>query len=188
MTMPPTSRRAVLSLLLLLAAITAPASLVAAEPTPDPWLPLQRLLGEWAGSSSGMSGDATVSRRYAQVLGGRFINETNTSVYPPQERNRGGERHEHWGMFSLDKARKTLVLRHFHGEGFVNSYRQLVVADRPELMVFESESFENFNNSWRARETYEFISKDELVELFELAAPGKDFVLYSRTHLKRVAQ
>ena len=45
--------------------------------------------------------------------------------------------------------------------------------------------------SWRsrraeARETYRAISADEFEELFELAAPGKPFELYSRARLKRV--
>lgn len=34
---------------------------------------------------------------------------------------------------------------------------------------FESESFENFNYSWKARETYEFVNDDHVIEVFELA-------------------
>ena len=30
--------------------------------------------------------------------------------------------HEHWSFFSYDRARKALVLRQFHQEGFVNQY------------------------------------------------------------------
>jgi hypothetical protein len=152
----------------------------------DAWAPIRRLLGEWSGVSSGVAGEAQVTRRYALALDGRFINEVNVSVYPPQEKNKNGERHEHWGMFSYDKAKKAVILRQFHVESFVNTYR--LASSEADKIVFESESFENFNNSWRARETYEFMSKDEFVEYFELAAPGKDFDLYSRTHLKRVAQ
>jgi hypothetical protein len=179
------NRRTALSLLLVVAA-TVPAVSVAADLDPDPWLPLRRLLGAWTGSSSGVSGEAMVSRRYTQVLDGRFINELNTSVYPPQDKNRSGERHEHWGMFSFDKGRMTLVLRHFHGEGFVNTYRQAAVTDRPNVLVFESESFENFSNAWKARETYEFLGDDEFIETFELAPPNKPYQTYSRTQLKRV--
>ena len=46
-------------------------------------------------------------------------------------------------------------------------------------------SFENFSNEWKARESYEVISPDEFVEIFELAEPGKDFVEYSRNHFQR---
>jgi hypothetical protein len=157
-----------------------------AQAPADVWQPIHRLVGDWSGTSIGQAGGGTVTRRYTWVMNERYLNETNVSVYPPQEKNEKGERHEHWGMFSYDKTRNLLVLRQFHVESFVTTYR--LASSEDDKMVFESESFENFSNSWRARETYEFISKDEFVESFELAAPGKNFLLYSRTHLKRVAQ
>jgi hypothetical protein len=155
------------------------------SPAPDPWQPMARFVGEWQGTASGEAGSGSVTRRYAKVLGGRFIQESNTTTYPPQEKNKAGEVHEHWGMFSYDKGRKTLVLRQFHTEGFVNTYRQ---SSQPgvEKLVFESENFENFSNSWKARETYEFAGEDQFVETFELAPPGKPFQVYSRSELKRV--
>lgn len=157
---------------------------LAADPAPDPLAPLRALAGQWSGTSEGASGEASVTRRYAWVMGGRYLNEVNISTYPPQDKNRKGERHEHWGMFSHDRARQAIVLRHFHVEGFVNTYR--MAAQVNGTLVFESESFENFSNAWRARETYAFKGADEFIETFELAAPGKDFQLYSRTRLTRV--
>lgn len=59
-------------------------------------------------------------------------------------------------------------------------------SSKPGKLVFESEQFENFDNNWRASETYEVSSTDEFVEIFELAPPGKSFPVYSRTHFKRV--
>jgi hypothetical protein len=159
--------------------------LAGAQEPASVWTPVQRLLGDWTGTATGQAGTGSVTRRYAFVLADRYIHETNTSIYPPQERNKNGEVHEHWGMLSFDIARKTLVLRHFHVEGFVNTFRQNLEPRAGNLLVFESEGFENFSNSWKARETYEFISDDEFVETFELAAPGKPFQTYSRTQLKR---
>ena len=150
----------------------------------DPWAPVARLVGEWRGTATGQSGTGVVTRRYAKVLGGRFIQETNTSTYAPQEQNKKGEVHEHAGMFSFDKQRKVLMLRQFHSEGFVNTYKQVSEGGAAKL-VFESEGFENFSNAWRARETYEFDGDDRFVETFELAPPGKDYQTYSRTELKR---
>jgi len=118
-------------------------------------------------------------------MNGRFIHEANTSRYLPQEKNRKGEVHEHAGMFSFDKQRNVLVLRQFHIEGFVNTYRQ-VSEPGAEKLMFESESFENFNSAWKARETYEFVGDDQFVEIFELAPPGRPFQVYSRTELTRV--
>lgn len=171
----------------IMALILAMPAWVAGQPAgdPGPWAPLERLIGEWQGTANGEAGSGTVVRRYAKVMGGRYIQETNTSTYPPQEQNKKGEVHEHSGMFSYDRQRKLLVLRQFHIEGFVNTYRQSTDGGADKL-VFDSESFENFSNAWKARETYEFSGDDHFVETFELAPPGKPFQVYSRTELKRV--
>lgn len=158
----------------------------AADAVPEHWLPVQRLVGSWIGQATGNAGEGSIVRRYAFLMNGRFIHETNITTYPPQEKNKKGEVHEHQSFFSFDKARKSLVLRQFHAEGFVNTFRRADPATgMPATVVFESESFENFSNSWKARETYEFISDDEFVETFELAPPGKPFSTYSRSHFKR---
>lgn len=127
-----------------------------------------------------------MQRRYTFVMKGRYLQEVNISSYPPQPKNKTGEVHEHWGMFSFDKARNALMLRHFHVEGFINTFRRVDAGtDAASPVVFESEAFENFSNAWKARETYEFVSDDEFIETFELAPPGQPFRLYSRNHFKR---
>ena len=117
-------------------------------------------------------------------MGGRFIRVKNRSIYPPQAKNPKGENHEDEGFFSFDRARKRLVLRQFHVEGFVNTYAQELEA-KPSTVVFVTEGIENIPAGYRARETYIVHSPDEIEEVFELAEPGKVFELYSRTKLKR---
>lgn len=167
--------------------IAAAIALAAAEPAPkaDPWAPIRFLEGEWSGVAEGQAGSGTVQRSYAFVLEGRYLHEKNVSTYPPQERNKQGEVHEHWSFFSFDRSRGVLVLRQFHPEGFVNQYVHNSTAGTPARLVFESEKFENFDNSWRARETYEIRSQDELTETFELAPPGKPFEVYSKNTFRR---
>lgn len=165
--------------------LTLMATAHSAEAQADPWGPMRRFIGSWAGTASGQAGDGTVTRTYSFVMKGRYVQETSRSTYPPQEKNKAGEVHEHQGMFSYDKQRKLLMLRQFHIEGFVNTYRQAAESDG---LVFESEAFENFSNSWQAREKYEFLSDDEFIETFELAAPGKPFQMYSRNHFKRLTK
>jgi hypothetical protein len=87
-------------------------------------------------------------------------------------------------MIGYDKARKTIVYRQFHVEGFVNQYAMEPTGDSKTL-VFISEAIENIAPGWRARETYHIFSSDEFEEVFELAAPGKGFELYSKSHLHR---
>jgi hypothetical protein len=116
--------------------------------------------------------------------GTRFVQVKNVSVYPPQAKNPKGERHEDLGVFSYDTARKTIVFRQFHVEGFVNQYL-LDAASSPDRLVFTTEAIENIPAGWRARETY-VIGTDRLEEIFELAEPGQDFAVYSRNRLTRV--
>jgi hypothetical protein len=152
---------------------------------PDPWAPIRVFEGEWKGTSEGEPGMGTVQRSYEFVLSGRYLYERNISTYPPQERNPKGEVHHHWSFFSYDKSRKQIVLRQFHMEGFVNQYVLNPALSTPKRLVFDSESFENFNSTWKARETYDIASPTEIVETFELAPPEKPLQVYSRNRLKR---
>jgi hypothetical protein len=154
-------------------------------PTASRLSAVQPLVGTWQGTSEGQPGAGTLTREYRAVLRDRFIEETNRSVYPPQEKNPKGEIHEHRSFFSFDNTRQTVVFRQFHGEGFVNQY-VLEPATKPNVLVFVSEAIENIPKGYRARETYTFISEKEFEEVFEIAEPGKDFVVYSKARLKRL--
>lgn len=150
-------------------------------PSADPLAPLAPLIGRWEGTAEGQPGTGRVEREYQRALGTRFVRVTNRSVYPPQEKNPKGETHEDEGWFSYDRARKRLVLRQFHSEGFVNHYVQ-----EGGALTFVTESIENIPPGWRARETYVLSGPDAFEEIFELAEPGKDFEIYSRSGLTRV--
>jgi hypothetical protein len=178
--------RAVTAALLLLVSSTFTLEGREQTATDDPLQPLGVFIGKWAGTSSGQPGEGTVEREYAPALNGRFIRIANRNVYPPQEKNAKGEIHEDVGYISFDRARKRFVLRQFHVEGFVNQYVADVSEAGSRRWVFVSESIENIPPGWRARETYVIHGPDEFEELFELAAPGKDFEPYSRARLKRV--
>jgi hypothetical protein len=154
-------------------------------PAADPFDRVAFLIGRWEGTSEGQPGKGTVHREYTRALNARFIRVHNRSVYPAQEKNPKGEVHEDEGWLSYDRARKRLVLRQFHVEGFVNQY----VEDGdslPTKVVFTTESIENIPAGWQARETYLVHGPDEFEEVFELAEAGKSFELYSRARLKRV--
>jgi hypothetical protein len=167
-----------------IALLVLPVICAAAEPVQDRWQPVRFLLGAWQGEAQGDPGKGKVERTYSPVLGDQFIEEHNTSSYEPRD-GKPPEIHHHRGFLSYDKSRKTIMLRHFHEEGFVNLYALNLAASTPTHLVFESVGFENFSNEWKAREIYDLVSNDEFVETFELAAPGKDFQLYSRNHLHR---
>jgi len=168
---------------LLLLLVLVPA--VAEDKKPDPWAQVRFMLGRWQGTASGDPGTGAVIRSYEFILNDKFIQEQNTSTYAPSDRNKEGEVHHHLGFISYDRKRKTLMMRQFHEESFVNLYALNAGASSAKRLVFESEDFENFDDSWKAKETYEIISADEFTETFELAPPGKGFEVYSRNHFKR---
>jgi len=172
--------------LLLLSLALGVSAAAPAPPSPDPWEPVRFLEGEWTGEAQGEPGIGTVHRSYQFILSHRFLHERNVSAYAPKQPNTPGELHEHWSLLSFDKQRKRLVLRQFHQEGFVNQYVFDAGQSTARKLVFVSESFENLDSRWRARETYEVISPDEFTETFEIAEPDKEFAVYSKTSLRRV--
>jgi hypothetical protein len=157
------------------------------SPSPAPLQPLLFLVGDWRGESHGQPGEGTVKRSYRLVLRDRFLHEENVSTYPPQPKNPKGEIHEHRSFFSYDRARRTLVLRQFHQEGFVNQFVMLPPGAAGTL-VFESEALENAPAGWKARERYEIVSMDEFVETFELAESGGAYEVYSKTRFSRARE
>lgn len=167
----------------LIAASVVPAQSPSARS--DPFELVAFLIGRWEGTSEGQSGKGTLRREYERVLNGRFIHVRNRSDYPVQEKNPKGEIHEDEGFISFDRARKRLVLRQFHVEGFVNQYVQDDTGTTGRV-VFTTESIENIPAGWRARETYVVREPDAFEEVFELAEAGKAFEVYSRAQLHRV--
>lgn len=149
----------------------------------DPWAGVRFFVGSWNGTVSGEPGTGSSKRSYEFVLGNRFLQIRNTTTYPPQDKNPKGEVHEDMGFVSYDTARKKLVLRQFHVEGFVNQF--VLQSASPTEIVFVSEAIENIPAGWRARESYRISGPDEFTERFELAEPGKEFSLYSETRFRR---
>lgn len=80
----------------------------AANPAPEHWQPVARLICRGSGTSTGWAGE-----------------EINTSVNTPKEKNKSSEVHAHWGMFSYDKQRKSQMLGQFHAESLVGTYRRV---------------------------------------------------------------
>jgi hypothetical protein len=149
------------------------------------WLPVKFFIGNWTGNSEGEPGKGKYERSYRFIFENQFIEVKNKSIYPPTDKNPKGEVHEDIGYISFDKIRKTFVLRQFHKEGFVNQYRLESTSPDGKSLVFISENIENIPAGWRARETYYITSTSDFTEVFELAAPGKEFELYSKAVLKK---
>lgn len=151
----------------------------------DPWKPLRYFEGRWVGEGDGQVGRSTVSREYRFVLGGRFLEVRNRSVYEPQEANPQGEVHEDFGVYGYDEARETFVFRQFHVEGYVCQYVLDREATDDATLVFVSEAMENLPEGFRARERYTIVDEDAFRESFDLASPGKPLACFIETRLRR---
>ena len=149
------------------------------------WSAFTFFVGTWKGTGAGQPGTSQLEREYQFILGGKFIQVNHKSVYAPQEKNPKGETHEDLGFVSYDRRAKQHLFRQFHTEGFVIQYRLESITEDGKTIVFVSESIENIPPGWRAKETYRILNNDEFIEIFELAAPDKEFSLYSENHFKR---
>lgn len=157
-----------------------------AQEQSDPWEPLKMFEGQWVGHETGAAGIGQGERSYEFIMNGKYLYFKNKSTFEPQEKNPEGEVHEDWGFFSYDNFRKTIVLRQFHSEGYVNQYT--IIADTSDLksLILVTESIENVPDGFRARYIYKFKNENEFTEIFELASPGKDFNPLLENHWTRV--
>jgi hypothetical protein len=161
-------------------------SVVAQTPAPPTNLSaLEFFLGKWQGTAEGKPGKGTATREYASALRSKIVQATHRGEYPPQPANPTGEIHEDTGIYSFDNSTKQIRFRQYHVEGFVVHY-VLEPQTKPGTFVFGSEALENIPKGYRSRETHIVLGADEFEEVFELADPGRDFEVYSRTRLRRV--
>ena len=149
------------------------------------WAPMRYFIGSWTGTGEGEMGTGQYDRTYQWALNGNFIQVRNKAAYAPQAKNPQGEIHEDIGYINYNSMEKKFMLRQFHVEGFVNEYKLESVSTDGKTFSFLSFEIENIPAGWRARETYIIVNENEYVETFELAAPGKDFTLYSKATMKR---
>lgn len=152
----------------------------------EKWEPFEFLIGKWEGKGVGKFGNSNVTREYKYLMGGTFIIGKNKSIYEKQERNPQGEIHDNWDIISYDKVRTKYILRQFHAEDITNTYTLDSLKASNGIYEFESEAIENFIVGWRAKEVYQIIDNDQFIEIFYLAAPGKEYSEYVRNTFTRI--
>ena len=137
------------------------------------------------GQGEGVSGTSSVTQEYEFILGGKYLQMTTRSLFEPQEKNPKGEVHEDMAIFSLDLTRKTLVLRGFYIEGFVNQYVLDSLSSDDKTFTFMSEAIENAPPGTKAKLIFKIITDGQMEQSFHVAFPGKEFSCYSVNKLKR---
>jgi hypothetical protein len=152
----------------------------------EKWGPLSILIGKWEGEGIGKWGESKLFREYEYLMGGTYIIGKNKSTYEKQEKNPNGEIHDNWDIFSYDKRNAKYVLRQFHAEDIINTYSLDSLKLSEGIYEFESESIENFNEGWKAKEVYQILNSDEFIEIFYLGGPGKEYQEYVRNTFRRI--
>jgi len=151
----------------------------------DPWAPLRVFEGKWAGPTAGKPGSGSTSREYHFEMNGKFLSQRDTSRYQPADPAAKELLHQDFGFFSYDADLHKIVWRQFHSEGMVNEYTLQSVGTDGKSLEFVTTRIENLPG-FRARKVYRMDSPDRIEETFYVAPPGKDFEVYTVSHLKRI--
>lgn len=137
---------------------------------------LEFLIGEWNGTGSGFGNESsTVKSFFKQVMNGKYIEFRNESWFEPTTNNPDGEHHIDQGFISFDKGRNLIVIRQFNIEGYINQYMLSDSLSNDSILVFESESIENFVPGGKARWTIKKISENQIETIFDVAFPDSDY-------------
>ncbi len=144
------------------------------------------LIGHWEGNGEGFSSNKSkIQSEFNWIMNKQFIEVKNHSEFDPTEAKPESEVHKDWGIISFDKARKKIVFRQFHIEGFVNQYILNDTLSSEKSFVFESEIIENFVPGGKARFTIQIHSNSEIETLFDVGFPGKEMACFGRNLLKK---
>lgn len=171
---------------LALACLIGAAPLAQAQnPPADPWAPVRVLAGEWRGPVSGELGTGTVTRRYRFILSSEFLQERSMASFPPQPLHPDGAVVVHASFMAYDPLQKTLVFRLLREDQFNGTFVLSTSQSNATRLVFESVKLDNVPATWKARETFELTSPNEIVEIFEVAEGGKPLSVHSRIPFKR---
>jgi hypothetical protein len=155
----------------------APAAAAAPAPA-DPWGPVRHLVGTW--ESEGTAGPGPIRWTFDFTPGAQFLEVHGSSILGRP----GAGPEPEMGRISRDGARGRLVWRQFTAGGQVNQY--LLERSGGAALVFVTESAESLPPGSRARLTLGGAAPDEILAVFEIAEPGKDFAVVGESRIRRI--
>ena len=179
------------SVLLILLAIISTVSLPAKEkppvtyriplpPKPD-FSPLEWLLGEWAGKTTGRDPQGEIRLSVAYALDKRFMIFREQVSLPATVTVPASE--ESWmGLLSADRSGSSFTLRTYSNTGFIT--RQRVTIEEAQVS-FHPEGGEQQPPGWLLRRTLERAGDAELIETVQMAPPNRPFFDYYTAKLSR---
>jgi hypothetical protein len=145
----------------------------------EDWGPLRFLIGDWVGVGGGQPGQASAGAfSLMPDLQGTILLRKNFAEYPAAG-GRAAVRHDDLTVIYRDTASKQLRATYWDNEGHVIPYSIQPAADG---VVFLSDGP---RDATRYRLTYAGGGKDQVKIKFEVAEPGKDFVVYVEASARR---
>jgi hypothetical protein len=171
---------------LLAALFVTPVAGAQAPPAPSPaWKPfsdLAWLVGPWSGtaSSGGRVGGRVV--RFTIELSGNILMERGSTVFPA-EAGRAEESLEEVGVWTYDRERRKYVASYFFSTGVSGAFEVEIQDDGTIRLV--APSLLNYESGARARLTLKKAVDSGLDLSMDIAPPGRDFVAYLTSRLKK---
>jgi hypothetical protein len=148
----------------------------------DKWANFRYLIGTWKTETP----EVTNIQQYMFLFNETFIRSTTRAVFKPTAKKPEGEIHEDLNLFSFDGISKTIKLRSFYSEGFVNIFTLSEVSEDGTTLIFTTRAVENAPKGTRAKLVLQKISDTELMEKFHVAWPDKDYACVSDNRLKKI--
>lgn len=173
--------------------VPVPAAGPVATPTPPPaaaasaapaWRPFQELAflsGSWAGGASLGARFGGRVARFGPELSGAFFVVHGSTILAADEGGRE-ETLEEEGWFAYDRGNRKYVATWFFSNGVTGVFDVELLPDGVRLL---SRDLANYEAGTRARLLFQRRPEGDVTMNVELAAPGKDFVPWLVSALKK---
>ncbi len=163
----------------------ARAAAQAPAPTAPAWSPFTEfafLLGSWSGTAT--SGDRLGGRvaRFTMELSGRFLVERGSTLFPAGD-GKPEETDEEVGYVAYDRTRRAYVATYFFSTGVFGAFDVEILPGGAIRMT--AASLGNYEPGARSRILLTPRPDGGLDSAIEIAPPGKDFVAWRTSSMKK---
>jgi len=166
-------------------AAATPAAGTPAGPGAANWKPFQEmafLSGSWAGGASlGTRVGGRVARFAPELLGGFFVVHGST-ILAAEEGGRPEETLEEDGVFAYDREKRRYLATWFFSNGVTGVFDVELLTDGVRLV---SRELVNYEAGTKARILFQKRPDGDVTMNVDLAPPGKDFVPWLVSALKK---
>ena len=167
------------------AAPPATVTSAAAAVAPAGWKPfsdLAWLVGHWSGTTASGSRIGGRVVRFSMELSGNTLMERGSTIFPAEE-GKPEESLEEIGIWTYDRERRKYVASYFFSTGVSGAFEAEIREDGSIRLV--APALLNYEAGARARLTLRKAGETGLEVAMDLAPPGRDFIAYQASSLKK---